>query len=178
MRKRGRRMNTSATATSGLIIAGSEGEAIWFNGALMRFKVPGEWSSDAYSLMEVSSSEGRATGLHADPNNETFYVLEGELLFHVDGKEQHRAVAGDTVAIPPGTAHAFLVVSPTARFLVMNTPSYDRFFREGGLPATHGDLASAPPPDHERTLAAAQKFGCQFFGPPPFDPESVTRVSG
>ncbi len=171
-------MNTSATATSGLIVAGSEGEAVWFNGALMRFKVPGEWSSDAYSLMEVSSSEGRATGLHADPNNETFYVLEGELLFHIDGEEQHRAVAGDTVAIPQGTAHAFLVVSSTARFLVMNTPSYDRFFREGGLPATHGDLASAPPPDHERTLAAAQKFGCQFFGPPPFDPESVTRVSG
>ena len=170
-------MNTSATATSGQIVAGSEGEAVWFNGALMRFKVPGEWSSDAYSLMEVSSSEGRATGLHADPNNETFYVLQGELLFHIDGEEQHRAVAGDTVAIPQGTAHAFLVVSSTARFLVMNTPSYDRFFREGDCP---------PPTVTWRrgrrrttsTLAAAQKFGCQFFGPPPFDPESVTRVSG
>jgi quercetin dioxygenase-like cupin family protein len=172
-------MNASAvTATSGPIIAGCEGEAIWFNGALMRFKVTGDGSNHAYSLMEVSSSEGRATGLHADPNHETFYVLEGELLFHIEGEEQHRAVVGDTVAIPQGTAHAFLVVSSTARFLVMNTPSYDRFFREGGLPATHGDLASAPPPDHERTLAAARKFGCQFFGPPPFDPASVTRVSG
>src|SRR5712692_10686452 len=67
---------------------GFRGRGRLFNGALMRFKVPGEWSSDAYSLMEVSSSEGRATGLHADPNNETFYVLQGELLFHIDGEEQ------------------------------------------------------------------------------------------
>lgn len=172
-------MHTSAAAaTSGLIMAGADGEAIWFNGAFMRFKVPGAWSNDAYSLMEVMSSEGRATGLHTDPNHETFYVLEGELLFHIAGEEQHKAVAGDTVAIPPGTAHAFLVVSSTARFLVMNTPGYDRFFREGGLPATHGDLATAPHPDHERTLAAAERFGCQFLGPPPFHPASVTRVSG
>lgn len=59
----------------------------------MRFKVPGEWSHDTYSVMEVSSSQGRATDLHADPNIETFYVLQGELLFHIEGEEQHSAVA-------------------------------------------------------------------------------------
>jgi len=40
--------------------------------------------------------------------------------------------------------HAFLVVSETARFLVMNAPgTQDRFFRAGGEPAPNRDLAAA-----------------------------------
>jgi quercetin dioxygenase-like cupin family protein len=159
-------------------VARSEGEAIWFNGALMAVKVPGQWSDDAFSLVEVASTEGRATGLHTDPSHETFYVLEGELLFHVDGKE-HRARAGDTVAVPQGVPHAFLVVSDVARFLVLNTPGgHDRFFRDGGEPATDRDFASAPPPDLERTMASAQEHGVRFLGPPPFDSSAVRQTSG
>lgn len=155
-----------------------EGEAIWFNGALQNVKVPGEWNDDALSLVEVTSTEGRATGLHTDPSDETFYILEGALLFHVDGDE-HRAQAGETVAIRRGVAHAFLVVSHTARFLVMNTPgTQDRFFRAGGEPALNRDFATAPPADLERTMAAAQKYGITFLGPPPFAPDAVRTASG
>jgi quercetin dioxygenase-like cupin family protein len=155
-----------------------EGDAIWFNGALQNIKVPGDWSEDAFSLVEVASTEGRATGLHTDPSHETFYLLEGELLFHVAG-EEHRAQAGQTVAIRRGVPHAFLVTSATARFLVLNTPGgHDRFFRAGGEPASNRDYASAPPPDHARTLAAAQAHGVAFLGPPPFAADSVRKTSG
>jgi quercetin dioxygenase-like cupin family protein len=155
-----------------------EGDAIWFNGALQNIKVPGDWSEDAFSLVEVASTEGRATGLHTDPSHETFYLLEGELLFHVAG-EEHRAQAGQTVAIRRGVPHAFLVTSATARFLVLNTPGgHDRFFRAGGEPASNRDYASAPPPDHARTLAAAQAHGVTFLGPPPFAADSVRKTSG
>src|SRR4051794_8485869 len=82
-------------------IPATEGEALWFNGALIDIKSPGEWSDDAFSLVEVNSTAGRATGLHTDPSHETFYVLEGELLFHVDGDE-HRAAAGHTVTVRRG----------------------------------------------------------------------------
>ena len=124
------------------------------------------------------SIEGRATGLHTDPSHETFYLLEGELLFHVDG-EEHRAGAGETVAIRRGVPHAFLVTSPTVRFLVLNTPGgHDRFFRAGGEPAASRDFASAPPPDHERTMAAARAHGVAFLGPPPFAADSVREISG
>jgi quercetin dioxygenase-like cupin family protein len=168
----------SQVATALHTVARSEGEAIWFNGALMAVKVPGEWSDDAFSLVEVASTEGRATGLHTDPSHETFYVLEGELLFHVDGDE-HRAGAGDTVAVPQGVPHAFLVVSDVARFLVLNTPGgHDRFFRDGGEPALDRDFASAPPPDLERTMASAQQHGVRFLGPPPFDSSAVRQTSG
>jgi quercetin dioxygenase-like cupin family protein len=168
----------NAGATSLHAVAPLEGDAIWFNGALQNIKVPGAWSADAFSLVEVTSIEGRATGLHTDPSHETFYLLEGELLFHVDGDE-HRARPGETVAIRRGVPHAFLVTSPEARFLVLNTPGgHDRFFRAGGEPAASRDFASAPPPDHERTTAAARAHGVTLLGPPPFATGSVRETSG
>lgn len=168
----------ASTSAPFLAVAPQEGETIWFNGALQDIKLRGAWSDDALSLVEVTSTRGRATGLHADPSHETFYVLEGELLFHVDGQEQ-AAPAGTTVAIRRGTPHAFLIVSETARFLVMNTPgTQDRFFRAGGEPAHTRDLAAAPPPDFERTLAAAEEYGVRFLGPPPFAPDAVRTTSG
>jgi len=159
-------------------VAALEGEAIWFNGALQNIKLPGEWSDDALSIVEVSSTEGRATGLHTDPSHETFYVLEGEVLFHVDGDER-RAGPGETIAMRRGVPHAFMIVSPTARFLVMNAPgTQDRFFRAGGEPALSRDFADAPPPNHERTMAAAAQCGVQMLGPPPFAADAVRQVSG
>jgi len=147
-------------------VRAGEGEALWFNGALVTIKSTGEWSDEAFSLVEVESTKGRATGLHTDPSHETFYVLEGQLLFHVDGEERP-ASAGDTVAVRQNVPHAFLVVSETARFLVINTPG------------THDhDFASAPPPDLERTMASAQRHGVRFLGPPPFDAAAVEQTSG
>lgn len=157
-------MNSPAgTHTAVHAVAPLEGEAIWFNGALQNVKLPGAWTDDALSLVEVTSTEGRATGPHADPSHEAFYVLDGEILFHVDG-EDLRATAGQTVAIRRGVPHAFLIVSETARFLVMNTPgTQDRFFRDGGEPARSRDLADAPAPNLERTTAAAEKHGVRFL---------------
>jgi quercetin dioxygenase-like cupin family protein len=170
--------STASTTTPFHAVAPNDGETIWFNGALQDIKLRGDWSDDALSLVEVTSTAGRATGLHADPNHETFYILDGELLFHIDGEEL-RAPAGQTVAIREGVPHAFIVVSETARFLVMNTPgTQERFFRAGGTPATSRDLASAPPPDLARTMAAAEEFGVRLLGPPPFAPDAVRAVSG
>jgi quercetin dioxygenase-like cupin family protein len=169
-------MNSTATHPH-RILGPSEGEAIWFNGALVTVKHPGDWSNDAFSLVEVTSTAGRATGLHTDPSDETFYVLSGELLFHVDGDEQ-RVGPGATVSIRRGVPHAFLVLSDQARFLVVNTPgTHDRFFRDGGEPATDPG-APAPPPDLERTMASAQLHGVRFLGPPPFDAAAVRQTSG
>jgi len=163
-------MSTAAATTTPVNeVEASKGEAIWFNGALMNVRSPGDWSDDAFSLVEVAMERGRATGLHSDPSHETFYILEGELLFHVDGEER-RGRAGDTIGIRRGVPHAFVAISELARFLVLNAPGgHDRFFRAGGQPATDRDFASAPPPDLERTRAAAERSGVQLLGPAPFD---------
>ena len=159
-------------------IAAGEGEAIWFNGALVDLKSAGEWSDGRFVFAEIALPKGRATGLHTDPSDETFYVLEGEILFHLDG-EEHRAGTGETVQIRQGVPHAFTAVSETARFLYINVPgTHDRLFREGGFPATDRDFATAPPPDHERTLAAAKAIGVDLIGPPPFPEEFALQTSG
>src|SRR3954467_10749276 len=97
----------AATSTTGAVssVGPREGEAIWFNGALIRVKSPGAWSDGAFSLVEVAMPQGRATGLHVDPSHETFHILDGELLFHLDGEER-RVAAGTTVAIRRGVPHA------------------------------------------------------------------------
>jgi quercetin dioxygenase-like cupin family protein len=165
-------VNEVKAQTSHRVVPPLEGDAIWFNGALQNIKLPGEWSEDALSLIEVTSTKGRATGLHKDPSHETFYVLDGELLFHVDGEER-AAVAGTTVSVRRGVPHAFLVISDTATFLVMNTPgTQERFFRAGGEPADDRDFANAPPPNPERTMAAAAEYGIEMLGPPPFSHSS------
>ncbi len=155
-------------------LAAGEGETLWFAGAHQTIKHPGDWSDGKFSLVEVSVPRGRATPLHRDPSDETFYVLEGRVLFHLDGAE-HDASAGDTLSVRQGVPHAFVVTSDVARFLVLNTPgTHDRYFRDGGEPATHQDFGAAPDPDYERMEASNAKHGVEILGPPPFaTPESA-----
>ena len=61
----------------------------------------------------------------------------------------------------------------------MNTPgTQERFFRAGGEPALDRDFATAPPPNLERTMAAAKEHGVELLGPPPFAPDAVRNTSG
>jgi quercetin dioxygenase-like cupin family protein len=149
-------------------IKDGEGETLWFAGAHQTVKHPGAWSGGGFSLVEVTVPRGRATPLHRDPSDETFYLLDGDILFHADGTS-HAAHAGDTISITRGAAHAFTATSDTARFLVFNTPgTHDSYFRDGGEPATSCDLNDAPPPNLERIQASSQKHGVEILGPPPF----------
>ena len=141
---------------------------LWFAGAHQTIKHPGAWSDGEFSLVEVVVPRGRATPLHRDPSDETFYVLDGELLFHIDGTERAAGV-GDTLAVRRGVPHAFTVRSETARFLVLNTPgTHDEYFRDGGEPAESADFDTAPPPNHEKIEASNRKHGIEILGPPPF----------
>ena len=57
--------------------------------------------------------KGKATPLHIHPDSdETMYVLEGEILMHMDGRE-HRLGTGGIAVAPRGVPHAFLVSSRT-----------------------------------------------------------------
>jgi quercetin dioxygenase-like cupin family protein len=64
---------------------------------------------------------------HAD----SFYVLEGELEFVIDGRPI-RAKAGTMVVAPRGAVHAFPVaIGGPARFLNMHTPGgFEKYIRE------------------------------------------------
>ena len=155
-----------------IALSPGEGEALWFNNDLLTLKATGAQTAGAYLLVEEVARQGKLTPLHTHPvEHETFYVLEGEALMHLDGDERPVA-AGGFVSFPPGVPHAYLVTSEVARMLVLITPgtgAMERFFREAGEPAAERVLPEPGPLDVDRIRAAAEHTGAvEILGPPPF----------
>lgn len=152
-----------------IIASEGQGERLWFGGGEMTIKVSAADVAGAFLLVEDVAPRGKTTPLHIHETfDETFYVVDGTVLLHIDG-EEHVADAGTVAAIPRGIPHAFLVTSEHARFLVLATPgeTAERFYREGGETPTDG--AAPPPLDIQKVLAAGEATGgMKVLGPPPF----------
>ena len=155
-----------------LIRGEGEGERLWFaGGAVFTMEATAAETDGAFVLLEARMAQGKPTPLHVHPHeDETFIVLEGELLVHVEGTEQ-RVGSGGVAVVPRGVPHAFLVTSATARVLVLQTPGRgEAFYRDASEPVT-GDADPGRPPDWDRLKAAARRHPdiIQIVGPPPFD---------
>ena len=140
-------------------------------GILMRFHAFPAEVQNKYCLVEAVVPPG----LGAPPNHhagetESFYVLDGEIEFHIDGRSL-RAGAGRHVPIPDGAVHAFAAVGERpARVLILNAPGamHERFFTELGEPVDEDRTEPAPPagpPDLERVLAVAESTGMTILPP-------------
>jgi quercetin dioxygenase-like cupin family protein len=155
-----------------------EGERLWFaGGGVWTMKATAEETDGAFMLFEDRMPKGKTTPLHVHPHeDETYIVLEGEILVHVEGSE-HRVGPGGTAVVPRGTRHAFLVTSEMARTLVLQTPgSGEAFYRDASEPSTDETDAQRPP-DLDRLRAAAERHPdiIEILGPPPF--EAVGQAS-
>jgi quercetin dioxygenase-like cupin family protein len=149
-------------------LGSEEGEALWFFGGLVTVKASAEQNGGGFALTEQLFPGGMATPLHSQPeDDESFYVLEGEVTFYLEDGQPIPASAGAFVHVPAGVAHAFRVDSETARVLNVTTAQHERFFRATGDPAHSRTLPPPAPPDMERIMAAAQEYGVQILGPPP-----------
>jgi hypothetical protein len=93
-------------------------------------------------------------------------MLEGTVRLHIAGEERTLAEGGIAI-IPRGVPHAFMVTTPTARMLCLQTPGGgEAFYRQASEPAGAGD---PPMPDFARVRAAAAVTGAiEILGPPPF----------
>jgi quercetin dioxygenase-like cupin family protein len=153
-----------------VLVDAAGGEDLWFGGGLVTFKVTSEQSGGAFALLHDRMPRGKTTPLHLHASfDETVYVLEGELLVHIDGGE-HPIGAGASAFIPRGVPHALLVTSEEARILAFVTPGevFERFFREGGDVPTSRE-ATPPPLNIEKIRAAGERTGAmEVLGPPPF----------
>ena len=115
-------------------------------------------------------ARGKTTPLHTHPNlDETFIVLEGEILVYAEGTEHRVGPRGVAVA-PRGEAHAFMVTSESALILFLQTPGIgEAFYRDASEPATaETDPART---DWNRIRVAAERHPdiIQLLGPPPFE---------
>ena len=149
----------------------AQGEAFWGFGSLWTIKASAEQTGGRFSLIEELAPGGAATPLHVHrEDDETFYVLEGELTFYLDEGQPLAAPAGSFVHIPGGVVHAFQVDSETARYLIITTPQHESFYRAAfGDPARSRTLPPEGPLDMERIEAAAQEYKVEMVGPPPGD---------
>jgi quercetin dioxygenase-like cupin family protein len=145
------------------------GQRRWFyGGAVLTWKASAEETGGAFLLWEAVMEKGKVTPLHTHPDSdETFYVLEGEILVHLDGVE-HTVGLGGVMVAPRGVPHAFKVLSPTARMLSLATPGCcEQFYLDASRPLADGE--SAGEVDFAKVHASAAKNpGIEILGPPPF----------
>jgi quercetin dioxygenase-like cupin family protein len=159
------------TVAVSIIRAGDEGERLrFFGGGVITMKATGAETGGAFLLFEDVMAKGKTTPLHTHPGeDEALYVLEGEILVHIDGEEHAVGARGLAVA-PRGVPHAFLVISETARLLTLQTPATaEPFYRAASEPAGPATDETAPV-DFDRVMEAAERCGgMRVVGPPPFD---------
>jgi quercetin dioxygenase-like cupin family protein len=161
-------MDTKPTAYR---LEAEQGEALWFFGGLATVKASSEQTGGRFSLTEQLLPGGQATPLHSQPeDDETFYVLEGDLTFYLGVGQSLAASAGAVVHVPKGTAHAYRVDFETARVLNITTPQHESFFRAAGEPAPARELPPQGPPDMNKVMSAANQYGVEILGPPPGAP--------
>jgi quercetin dioxygenase-like cupin family protein len=159
------------TTAVSIVRADGEGERLrFFGGGILTMKVTAAETDGAFMLFEDHMARGKTTPLHVHTNeDELLYVLDGEILVHVDG--QNHAVGSRAVALAPrGVPHAFLVTSQTARVLCLQTPgSAEPFYRCASEPAGE-DADPVGPVDFDRVRESAERSGgMQLLGPPPFE---------
>ena len=146
-----------------------EGERRWFcGGGLQTWKATAEETAGAFVAFEDEMQAGKVTPLHRHPSaDETFYLLEGEILLDIDG-QQRTLGAGGIAVLPRGLPHAFKVTSARARMLCLYTPGTgEDFYRLASEPAPAG--SSPAPIDFDRIRDAATQTGAiEILGPPPF----------
>ncbi|HET8672862.1 MAG TPA: cupin domain-containing protein [Thermoleophilaceae bacterium] len=165
-------------------MSGSE-ETLWFLGTLARIKLDARDTGGRFALWEGILPRGASPPLHSHPEDETFYVLEGQVTVWVVEPE----LAGDDVDLPAwvatharscgvgavvhapgGTPHTFRVESDTAKMLFLSTPAgIEEFVRGLAEPAEWPWLP--PPPNGprvpaDRMAAVERETGVIRYGPP------------
>lgn len=146
-------------------------EPLSFFGCLTWFKATSEQTGGALGLIEHTVPPGAGSPWHLHHNeDESFYVVEGEILFIV-GDEQQRITAGPGTFVfgPRGIPHGFRNDGPTpARMLLEVTPAgFEQFAIDLATPAPDAGAAPDGPPDMGKVMAAAARYNLEILGPLP-----------
>jgi quercetin dioxygenase-like cupin family protein len=147
-----------------------EGERMSFaGGGVFTWKATAAETGGAFLAFEDHMARGKTTPLHLHPNeDEAIYVLDGELLVHVEG-EEHTVGRGGLLVAPRGVPHAFMVTSETAHIFTFQTPGTgERFYRDAGEPVG-SEVDPAGTEDFARLREIAERSpSIELLGPPPF----------
>jgi quercetin dioxygenase-like cupin family protein len=108
-----------------------ESREVMLAGKPLAFLVTGEDTKHT-SMFDWTLPAGFSTGLHVHRvQEETFYVLEGECEWQVDGQTV-RAKPGTYLFLPPGVPHDIRNTSdkPARMIMTVSPPGHEHYFEE------------------------------------------------
>src|SRR5919198_1975006 len=157
-----RKESVMATELKTVIEAG-EGESVWLGGVGVDFKIPGEMTGGAFSIVEHPLDPGRLVPPHIHyREDELSYVISGEIGVRI-GDRDYVAGPGSYVFKPRGIPHTFWNAGPEPAHLVeLITPAgFEQFFAE------LGELVATCSPEElpERRAELAREYDHYFVHP-------------
>lgn len=177
-------MSTTAGTKARIV---TDSEPLWFLGTLARIKLDGTQTAGRFALWDGVLPRGAAPPLHSHPQDETLYLVEGQLTAWVVDADEAAADQGDppawverharqcgpgsVVFAPAGTPHTFRVESDTARVVFLSTPAgIEGYIRALAEPAQWPWLqppADGPRVPAERIESVERELGMVRHGPAP-----------
>ncbi|HEX8085502.1 MAG TPA: cupin domain-containing protein [Solirubrobacteraceae bacterium] len=146
-----------------IVTEAGEGHSVWLGGLGVDFKIPGEMTGGAFSIVEHPIDPGRLIPPHIHyREDELTYVVSGRVGVRI-GDRDYLAGPGSYVFKPRGVPHTFWNPGPEpAHMLELITPAgFERFFAE------LGELAETCPPEEfpERRAELAREYDHHFVHP-------------
>ncbi len=147
-----------------ILLAPGQGNTVSVLGDTYTFKAAAKDTGGAYGLWELTApaaAAGPPPHIH-EREDEAFYVLEGELMFQI-GERAMRAAAGTFAFAPRGLVHKFSNpgAKPAKALVIVSPGGFEKALEEMAQIAPRGDQ----PPDMEKLLAIADKYGLKIVGP-------------
>lgn len=131
-------------------------------GVIMKRLLSGKQTGGQFCLFENKSDGKTKTPIHVhSKDDETVYIIEGELTVVIDGQPQ-RLTAGESIFLPRGVPHQLMNMSGNAsRYILIGTPAlFDRFLEEGGRRLQPNEVVGPQASQEiERFREASPRFG-------------------
>lgn len=141
-----------------------------YQGGFFKILISPEQTDGKMALVDMTLPKGVEPPVHLHTQeDETFYLLEGNITFYV-GANQINATVGDAVFAPRMVPHHFVIESESARFLTLITPGQlVDYFMEFSFPAVE-EVKITPPQGplpaeliENMTSRLIEKYGLRFL---------------
>ena len=132
------------------------------------------------SIVELLGAPGDTPPLHVHTDeDETFYVLDGEITVHVAGQDPLVLRAGQAAFAPRAVPHVYVVTSSTpARWVGTSTGHQFASFVEAlSTPAAEPALPADVEIDPAHVAAVAARHGIELLGPPGMLPQAAGHAA-
>jgi quercetin dioxygenase-like cupin family protein len=141
-----------------------------YQGGFFKVLISPEETQGSFALIDMTLPKGVEPPVHLHTReDETFYMLEGEITFKI-GEKVTTIKAGESIFAPRQVPHQFEINTPSARFLTLITPgNFLEYFMQFSFPAAEQVQVMPPqgPPPAEHiafmTTQLEEKYGVLFI---------------